>query len=296
MPVLPAAVKGGSIVERRDDKRRARRVAVRFWKKGEEKPRSGFTTNISNGGMFIGSSLVHGRGTRLRIEVLDPGSSFMVEGVVARAIRTQPALQGVRPSGMGIRFLQVSELVAELFPPTEARVPERPPLRLYEDETARLPPPEVSSPPMPPLPGLELPGLEMQAPTVTPPPPSPGSAPTREPEPPDADGRAAAYAYTLQYRTPSELRTAYERDIAQGGLFITTPAPAPLQKVISIDISVFGVFLPPVRLFARVVHRTEPGNAENPNLLAGMGLELLDPEQARIALRPLVDHAAVAPH
>ena len=106
-------------MERRDDKRRARRVPVRFWKRGEDKPRNGFTTNISNGGMFIGSNLVHGRGTRLRIEVLDPVYGFVVEGVVARANRSQPHMQQFRASGMGIRFLQVKELVEELFPPSQ---------------------------------------------------------------------------------------------------------------------------------------------------------------------------------
>lgn len=280
--LLPS--KGNRFMERRDDKRRARRVAVRFWKKGEDKPRSGFTTNISKGGMFIGSNLVHGRGTRLRIEVLDPGSSFMVEGVVARAIRTQPAMQRVRPSGMGIRFLQVSELVAELFPPTESRTPEKPLLRPREVDNP-APPLSTQSPPQAQEPEPVLDGVGESVPE--------DEADTKSQ---DVDLRSAAYAYTLQYRTPTELRTAYDRDIAQGGLFITTPAPAPLQKVVSIEISVFGVFLPPVRLFARVVHRTEPGNAENPNLLAGMGLELLDPEQAKQALKPLVDHAAVAPH
>lgn len=249
-------------MERRDDKRRVRRVAVRFWKKGEEKARTGFTTNISSGGMFIGSNMVHGRGTRLRIEVLDPNSSFMVEGVVARAIRTQPNMQRLRASGMGIRFLKVKELVSELFPPTESRTPDGPPLR----------PRSVEPPPLSPPVGDEA-----------------KTAPPSEPRP-------TGYAYTVQYRSPAELKTAFERDIAQGGLFITTPAPAPLQKVVSIEISVFGVFLPAVRVLARVVHRTEPGAGDNANLLAGMGLELLDPEQAKEALRPLVEHSAGPAH
>ena len=153
-------------MERRDNKRRARRVPVRFWKKGEEKHRSGFTTNISNGGMFIGSNLVHGRGTRLRIEVLDPLNGFVVEGVVARANRSQPHMQRIRASGMGIRFLQVSELVAELFP-TSAQVKPRP-APAPVPETASTPtrgtPPMV---PPQPAPSPEAPGQQ--------PAPSPGA-------------------------------------------------------------------------------------------------------------------------
>ena len=213
----------GSKWKRRDDKRRARRVPVRFWKKGEDKPRSGFTTNISDGGMFIGSNLVHGRGTRLRIEVLDPLNGFIVEGVVARANRSQPHMQRIRASGMGIRFLQVSELVAELFP-TSAPVKPRPaPAPAPSPEKLREAPP---TPPPQTAAGLDAPGLE--------------TADASDPGPETPLG-LAPFSYALQYRSREELRISYERDISQGGLFINTSSPAPLQEVVVIEIHVTGI-------------------------------------------------------
>jgi len=231
-------------MERRDDKRRARRVPIRFWQRGEEKARAGFTTNISDSGMFIGSNLVHGRGTRLRVEVLDPLHGFVVEGVVARAIRSQPAVQSVRPSGMGIRFLQVTELVEELFPP-----------RHIERE-----PVSVSSSPEPP-----------------------------GPPPQGSIGVTQLPSYSVQYRNCDELRVSFERDISKGGLFINTPQPAPLQQVVVIEIRLLEGSHEPVRLQAKVVHCLRPESGGETNLLAGMGLELLDPVRAREALRPMLE-------
>ncbi len=248
-------------MERRDDKRRARRVPVRFWKRGEDKARSGFTTNISNGGMFIGSNLVHGRGTRVRVEVLDPLNGFVVEGVVARANRSQPHMQRIRASGMGIRFVQVSDLVAELFPTSAP----------------------VSQPPAPaPAPTSE--------PQLASPSPMPVESPVRPPQEPNPEVPLglAPYSYALQYRSREELKVSFERDICQGGLFITTSSPAPLQEVVVIEIHVTGLEGAPVRLRAKVVHRIDPQDEGETNLLAGMGLELLDPAQAQQALLPLV--------
>ena len=102
-------------VDRRDNQRRARRVQVQFWKRGDSHPSSGYTTNISPTGMFIGTNSPLGKGIRLRIEVLDSQRGFMVEAEVAHAVKTAPALQQIKPSGMGIRFMQVDELVADLF-------------------------------------------------------------------------------------------------------------------------------------------------------------------------------------
>ena len=98
----------------------------------------------------------------------------------------------------------------------------------------------------------------------------------------------APYSYALQYRSREELRVSFERDISQGGLFINTSSPAPLQEVVVIEIHVTGIEGPPVRLRAKVVHRVDSQNDGETNLLAGMGLELLDPAQAQQALLPLV--------
>ena len=59
--------------------------------------------------------------------------------------------------------------------------------------------------------------------------------------------------------------------------------------MVTIEISVAGLALDPVNLKARVVHRTE---AQDPsgeaNLLAGMGLELLNSQQAKEAIARLL--------
>jgi Tfp pilus assembly protein PilZ len=102
-------------MDRRRRQRRARRVQVQFWRRGDPHPTSGYTTNISPTGMFIGSSAPLPLGTRVRVEVLDPENGFMVEGLVVHSVRVPPQYQQVRLTGMGIRFLKVDELVGSLF-------------------------------------------------------------------------------------------------------------------------------------------------------------------------------------
>ena len=90
-------------------------MQVTYWKRGETHSYNGYTTNISPTGMYIGTPNPIGRGGRIRIEVIDAQRGFIVEAEVAHALKTPAQLQQVKPSGMGVRFLQVDELVAELF-------------------------------------------------------------------------------------------------------------------------------------------------------------------------------------
>ena len=102
-------------MERRRRKRFARRLQVSYWVSGEEHPRQGYTTNVSTTGCFIATNAPLAPGTRLRIEYLvDEG--FYVEAVVTHAARVSTALQSIRSSGMGIRFLTISELISGLLP------------------------------------------------------------------------------------------------------------------------------------------------------------------------------------
>ena len=286
-------------MERRDEKRLKRRVPVRFWKKGEEKARTGFTTNISNGGMFLGSNLVFAGGTRLRIEVLDPTSGFMVEGVVARAVRSQPMYRSIQPSGMGIRFLQVSELVSELSlktqspsaepiiepaeslqgpNPSEVVAEQAPPVSV---PPAPTPPAPAPLGPTPPAPASSAPAAAPAPSAPAPPPTSSGALGSATPSPPPATSAPPGpLRYAVQFRSLEELRQTYQRDISQGGLFISTPYPAPLQQTVLIEIHIEGVPMEPVRLSAVVVHRHEPEAESGTNLLAGMGVEFVDPALA----------------
>lgn len=103
-------------MERREDKRRSRRLPVRFWERGSEIRHVGFTTNISSTGMYIATKRPIGKGTRIRAEVGPEGKAFICEAEVAHALQVTPALQTVRQPGMGIRFLPIEELVGELIP------------------------------------------------------------------------------------------------------------------------------------------------------------------------------------
>ena len=81
-----------------------------------------------------------------------------------------------------------------------------------------------------------------------------------------------------------DLRRTYERDIRNGGLFVSTQDPADRGDVVVIEIRPPEELGAPFRLRARVVHTFEPntqGGAHEANLLAGMGVEWLDPAAAR---------------
>ena len=63
-------------------------------------------------------------GSRIRIEVGSGEHSFMTEAVVARVNKSTHAL---RPSGMGVRFLSIEELIGELIPEIASRATDEPP-------------------------------------------------------------------------------------------------------------------------------------------------------------------------
>jgi Tfp pilus assembly protein PilZ len=90
-------------------------MQIHFWRHGDPHPTAGYTTNISPTGMFIGTQNPLPRGTRVRVEVLDPQNGFVVEAMVAHAVKVAPALQQVKLSGMGVRFLRIEDLVTDLF-------------------------------------------------------------------------------------------------------------------------------------------------------------------------------------
>ena len=100
-------------MDRRNGVRRPRRVQIRFWERGSDKRRRGWSANISTGGMYIETNQLVSQGTRIRVELCSGDSGFMVEAVVARTIKS---LQTLKSSAMGVRFLEIEELVGELLP------------------------------------------------------------------------------------------------------------------------------------------------------------------------------------
>lgn len=103
-----------------------------------------------------------------------------------------------------------------------------------------------------------------------------GSKPARHEE------SAPEGVYRLHFQDRQQFLAAFERDLSTGGLFVPSQEPATLNDVVTVEIRVAEA--PPVRFQARVVHRAEPSGG---NLMAGMGVELLNFEKTLVALRSL---------
>jgi Tfp pilus assembly protein PilZ len=229
--------------------RRPRRLQVTFWQRGGSQGSPGHTENISMSGMFLGTNSPLPQGSRLRIEIHDREHGFVVEGEVVHARKVHGELGRIKPSGMGIRFLSVEELIRELLPSV-------------------------------------APELE----------PIPGSSADPE-EPPAEISRLAPTApvesvWSVRFPSPGQFLEIYHRDLANGGLFVSTSRPARLQESVVIDLYPPEEGGEPIRLRARVAQRFEPQPVEGApgrNLLAGMWVELLDPREVQARLRPWVE-------
>jgi hypothetical protein len=253
-------------MSRRRAVRRPRRVQVHFWKQGEPTSYVGYTTNISMTGMYVATNSPLPPGSRLRVEIVDRDRGFMVEGMVAHARKMRGDMARLNQSGMGIRFLNVEELIRELIPTAYG-------------ETEEVPVPE----PPPPAPPPQPPPNTAPEPVRAPAPPAPA--------PPTPQITATGGVFTVRFEGPDEFLEVYRRDILQGGLFVSTLFPARLQESVHVELLPPLSGAEPVLLRARVVQRFEPhaGDLTGPNLLAGMGLELLDLPTVIERLRPVLD-------
>lgn len=259
-------------MSRRRAVRRARRVQVHFWKRGEPTPYAGYTTNISMTGMFIATNSPMPRGSRIRIEVMDQDRGFMMEGVVAHARKMRGDMARLNQSGMGVRFLSVEELVRELIPVAYGQSEEIP-------KSPQTPAPQPAATPRAAAPP---PTPEVFRPLA---PSSPPEAP-EAPRPPIGMGGGT---FAIRFEGPEEFLEVFRRDIQQGGLFVSTLYPARLQESVLVELHPPLPGGEPVLLRARVVQRFEPHAGEGVNLLAGMGLELLDLSEVIQKLQPIVD-------
>jgi hypothetical protein len=275
-----------SMSSRRRAIRRPRRVQVNFWRQGDSTPHIGYTTNISLTGMFIATNSPIASGSRVRVEVVDRDRGFVVEGVVAHARKSPPELARLNQSGMGIRFLSVEELVRELMPaalagteeiPRDAAPRREPPPTA--DVTQSFPAAPARPAPPPPEPAAAPPPRPV---VLVPPPPLP---PRRPPAPVEPSGGS----FTVHFSGVEEFLEVYRRDILQGGLFVSTRYPARLQETVNVELYPPGLVVDPVLVRARVVQRFEPQSDSGPNLLSGMGLELLDVPSVLERLSPVVE-------
>jgi Tfp pilus assembly protein PilZ len=276
-------------MSRRRATRRARRVQVHFWKQGEPTAYVGYTTNISMTGMFVATNSPMPSGTRIRVEVIDRDRGFMVEGVVAHARKVRSELAAITQSGMGVRFLSVEELVRELIPAAYGQTEEIPHNadRGSHSTSPNLgAEPEVAEPPLEPVPAPAAPPAREPIRT-----PSPPAVTTSAPPPTrTAPIAASGGTFSIRFTNADEFLEVYRRDILQGGLFVSTRYPAKMQETVSVELHPPIAFAEPVVIRARVVQRFEPGtDASSVNLLAGMGLELMDLPALIERLQPLVE-------
>jgi hypothetical protein len=241
----------------------------------------GYTTNISTTGMFLATNSPQPPGTRLRVEVLEGDRGFIVEGVVAHARKTRSDLMRLTQPGMGIRFMVVEELVRELSPGIQGEteeIPEAPAAFSAAASPAAAPPPAVAPRPAP---------EKVAPPPPAPPPPAASPGPAPPPIPRSTEGGGA---FSMGFLGPSEFLEVYQRDIVNGGLFVSTRYPGRLQETVRIELRPPAPGVPSVFLSARVVQRFEPQEGSfGPNLLAGMGVEILDLPAVLAELRPIVE-------
>ncbi|HET9229249.1 MAG TPA: hypothetical protein VFR31_21395, partial [Thermoanaerobaculia bacterium] len=170
-------------------------------------------------------------------------------------------LMRLNQPGMGVRFLSVEDLVRELVPAGYSP----------ENLPAPPPPPEAAAEPEP------LPHRPPQ-----PAPPRPAAAPIPTP-------REEGGTFAVHFLSPAEFLEVYRRDILNGGLFVTTRFPGRLQETVTVELHPPFPLARPVLVRARVVQRFEPtADAFGPNLLAGMGVELLDLATVVDNLKPYV--------
>ncbi len=106
--------------ERRRSERRRCRVRVKFW--NDELEATGFTSDISNRGMFIETTKKLEAGTRLHLELQLETGSYYAEAVVARALKTPRTAQPVVQAGLGLRIMDLTEAIRAV---AEAEVPDK---------------------------------------------------------------------------------------------------------------------------------------------------------------------------
>lgn len=108
--------------EKRYEKRKKKRLSVRFGPNGEK--HFGYTCDISSEGFFLESKTVYKPGTVLNVEITTKnGALIHVTGKVCWAKKAPPRLAGVMKSGMGIKvdkFIAGKEVFLSFLDPIAA--------------------------------------------------------------------------------------------------------------------------------------------------------------------------------
>ena len=213
-------------MNKRESPRYSRHIQVRFGAEGDDTRRAGFTTNISRTGAFIRTNFPSRPGTRLVVEAAQAEHWFAVVGQVVHAAKVAPALEKVRPSGMGIRFLPIDELVDELL--VAGQRPKRSGEK-KEDESKKPKAPVIQT-------------------------------------------------FQRTFEDAHDFARVLRKDIAEGGLFLPTNHPVPVQSEVDVTLVLPKPLDFTVETRARVVL----------HLPGGMGLAFVEPLQLLDELEPLL--------
>lgn len=269
-------------------------MEVRFWRRGSTQAHTGFSIDVSRSGLFLGTTQQLEPGERLRLEFPDKENGFVIEGQVARIHRVSLALRHVEQPGVGIRFLQPAELVNQMIGSkpikgsttssgaNKVRYSASPSgeTRIASSEGAG-PASRASSE----LDDLFGPSAAPRAEAAADPVPAggEGEGPARAESKPTAPTRTVP----VEFVDRASFLSVYQRDIAAGGLFVSTSELAPLDDVVLIEIRPPIRGSGPFRFEARVVHRFDPPDGEK-GKMAGLGVQFLDPDGVRRELEPVV--------
>jgi Tfp pilus assembly protein PilZ len=204
--------------------------------------------------------------------------------------RVSLALRHLEQPGVGVRFLGPGDLVSELIHGGRSRGAGGSPRAETESEGAQ-PEPAPAAPPAPPAAVAdaatetshdaveELFGPDPRRATA-PPPGKPAAVPlaTRPPR-----------TVPVEFVDRASFLAVFHRDIAAGGLFVTSDSPAALHEVVLVELRVPAPGSHPLQFEARVVHRFDGATGGAKSGLTGMGVQFLDPDRVRTALAAIID-------
>jgi Tfp pilus assembly protein PilZ len=238
----------------------ARRIEIRFWRRGSPQQHNGFSVDVSKSGIFLGTLVQLEPGERIRLELVEKERNFIVEGQVARVHRVSLALRHLEQQGVGVRFLSPAELVQELLGNRGKPAAQKP----VSDSSAAIP--------------------------IRPAQAEPAAAPAASPvAPASAPSKAAGGSrlVTVEFVDRTSFLNVYHRDIASGGLFVTTTEPAQMHEIVSVELRPPIATQNPLRFEARVVHCVD-GAPTGSGSARGVGVQFLGPDRVRAALAPIV--------
>jgi hypothetical protein len=102
------------VKERRKTPRTKERLKVLYGQ--NELDQSGFTADVSIGGLFVVSMRLFKVGARMHLHVMGKIESFFAEGLVVRLKEVPATLRRIERQGMGVRFLNPAEVVPIVVP------------------------------------------------------------------------------------------------------------------------------------------------------------------------------------